>query len=439
MVTLTISNSMSRIEGLTATQFSRLRKVLSYQDNPQAAYFSVGYNRLKYLLDKKGYFPTGLYTYVVEWTAHESIGVNYKDIRVVPTISAHFNLNLKQSPYTWQAEAMTSAINHLRGGIVATTGSGKTVLMALIAARLCVRTLIVVPSLEIQKQVQEAMKAIFGPTDESKLAIVNIDSPRLASMKDYDCLIIDECHHAAAKTYQKLNKTAWTNIFYRYFLSATFFRNQQNEQLLFESIAGQVIYELPYLKARVLGIVVPVEAYYYDVPLSFPDCYTWNEVYEALIVSHEERNQMIAMLLMQLQDGNASTLCLVKEIRHGQTLSDLTGIPFVNGQDEESRHLIQKFNNKEITCLIGTTGILGEGVDTKPCEYIIVAGLGKAKSAFMQQVGRAVRTFPDKESAKIILFRDKSHKFSLRHFNIQAKVMKEVYGVKPIKLDQEEK
>jgi superfamily II DNA or RNA helicase len=426
---------MSRIEGLTTTQFSRLRKVLSYQDNPQAAYFSGGFNRPKYLLDKKGYFPSGLLSIVRRWAREEKINYDWTSTRVIPTDYVPFNLDLKQTPYAWQTEAADLVLKCHRGGIVATTGSGKTVLMALIAARLHVRTLIVVPSLEIQKQVQESLEAIFGKMSETQLAVVNIDSPRLKTMKDYDCLIIDECHRAAAKTYQKLNKTAWTNIYYRFFLSATFFRNQQNEQLLFEGIAGQVIYELPYLKARDLGIVVPVEAYFYDLPKREAEGYTWNQIYNEFVVDYGERNQLIAALLTQLEDNKKSTLCLVKEIRHGKTLSELTGIPFVNGQDDESRHLIQKFNRQEITCLIGTTGILGEGVDSKPAEYVVIAGLGKAKSAFMQQVGRTVRTFQGKESAKIILFRDKSHRFALRHFNIQARIMREVYGVKPIKLD----
>src|SRR6185295_4275346 len=109
--------------------------------------------------------------------------------------------------------------------------------------------------------------------------------------------------------------------------------------------------------------------------------------------------------------------------------------PFANGQDDTTRHYIKKFNNRELLSLVGTTGILGEGVDTKPCEYVIIAGLGKAKSAFMQQVGQAIRTYPGKETAKIILIKDKSHKFLLRHFNTQVRILKEEYGVTPMKLE----
>ena len=110
-------------------------------------------------------------------------------------------------------------------------------------------------------------------------------------------------------------------------------------------------------------------------------------------------------------------------------------MPFANGQVEETRYYITLFNEKELPCLIGTTGILGEGVDTKPCEYVIVAGLGKAKSAFMQQIGRGVRVYPGKESCKIVIFRDTSHKFTLRHYREQCKVLKEEFGIVPLKLE----
>jgi superfamily II DNA or RNA helicase len=109
----------------------------------------------------------------------------------------------------------------------------------------------------------------------------------------------------------------------------------------------------------------------------------------------------------------------------------MTGIPFANGQDEESRDFIRQFNSGGIKALIGTTGVLGEGVDTKPCEIVIIACLGKAKSAFMQQVGRAVRTYPGKESAKVVIIKDASHKFLSRHYAAQVAILKEEYGVTP--------
>ena len=55
------------------------------------------------------------------------------------------------------------------------------------------------------------------------------------------------------------------------------------------------------------------------------------------------------------------------------------------GQDGiHTRVCFLEFNMGEIKTLIGTTGVVGEGVDTRPTEYVIIAGLGKSKPAFMQ-------------------------------------------------------
>jgi superfamily II DNA or RNA helicase len=124
----------------------------------------------------------------------------------------------------------------------------------------------------------------------------------------------------------------------------------------------------------------------------------------------------------------------VKEVKHGEILSNLCSLPFVHGSSDD-RSVIAEFNNQHCKTLIGTTGVLGEGVDTKPCEYVVIAGLGKAKSHFMQQIGRSVRKFDGKESAKVILIKDRSHRFCSRHFAIQCRILKNEYDVIPVKLE----
>lgn len=433
MVEIVIDNSYSQIKGLKSTEFAKLRKLLSYTQDPAAAYFSRGFARRYYLLDKKGFFPSGLISKVTGFLSHQHIyNVTTKHASTLPKSHKNiFQLNLSSvQPYKWQIHAAEQAMRNGRGGIVAPTGSGKSLLIALIASRLNVKTLVVVPTLEIKKQLQGSLIALFG--QNKYIRIENIDSKALNSLTGFDCLILDECHHAAAKTYQRLNKTVWKGIYYRFFLTATFFRNQENEQLLFEGIAGDVIYELTYKQAVKDGIIVPVEAYYVELPKTHVFGHTWAEVYKELVTHDKDRNDLISHLLKTLSKVNKSTLCLIKEIAHGKNLN---GAPFVNGQDEESRDAITLFNRREIPVLIGTTGILGEGVDTKPAEYIIIAGLGKAKSAFMQQIGRGVRKYPGKESCKIIIFKDGSHKWTKSHFNAQKKILLEEYGVVPVKLD----
>lgn len=428
---LRIGNSYCTVEGLTGDLEKKLKNALSYSLDPSASYYSGSFKTKRSLLGKRGDFPSGLLYLVKEFLYKNKLEVNIRDTRVQPPRDKFYSLNLPFPPYQEQIDIAQLVNTKARGTISACTGFGKSVAMAMLIGTLKVKTLVVVPNLGLKAQLQATFDSLFK--DTSNIRIENIDSPALNTAIDYDCLIIDEAHHSAAATYRRLNKKQWAGIYYRYFFTATPFRTDDNERLLLESIVGRKIYEISYKTAVKKGYVVPVEAYYYTLPKVEVEGYTWQEVYKELIVDRKDRNGLISVFLQSLQVAKVSTLCLVKEIKHGNNLVKTTGAAFASGTDtKDCKQLICWFNDKKLTCLVGTTGVIGEGVDTKPAEYVIIACLGKSKPAFMQQVGRGVRPYPGKESCKIIIFKDPSHKFTLRHFNAQVRILKEEYGCIPV-------
>lgn len=428
MISIKLGHSLSHISGFDDKTNRVLRKALSYTlDNT----FGGGFPQTKYLLDARGFFPTGLLNRVkrtLKALGHAHHIALPQDTPVMP-IAWRMDLG-GITPYADQTAAVDKAYAKGRGLISMPTGTGKSLVIGLLVQKFQCRTLIVVPTLELKKQLSESLHAWFGRSPH--LRVENIDSKSLQKLNNFDLLIVDESHHVASRTYQNLNKKVWPKIRHRFFLTATPYRNVADEQLLFEGIAGEVIHKITYQHAVSQGYIVPVDAFYVESPKQPTDADTWARVYSELVVRNRVRNELIARLMQAL---DAPTLCLVKEVAHGKALSDLTGVPFVNGQEEDSRDYIRQFNAGEITQLIGTNGVLGEGVDSRPCEYVIVAGLGKAKSAFQQQVGRAVRRYKNKESAKVILIKDTSHKFTARHYNAQKAILIEEYGVTPLKLD----
>lgn len=436
MLILTINNSISTISGMSPSVEKQVIELLSYSEDSNAAFFRGGYGPRKVsLISKKGDFPTGLLSKVTLFLYDNNINYIIRDMRIKPAHKTPYTISPFIIPYPHQDLAANLGVQEHQACISMPTGSGKSLVIALIAARLGVRTLVVVPTLEIKVQLTEILKrSIVGKYD---ITVENIGSPKLKKMTDYDCLIIDEAHHAASKTYRRLNKTAWAGIYYRFFLTATPFRSNDNENILFQSIAGEVAYQLDYKTAVDSKYIVPIKGYYIEIPNKLTDGYTWQQVYRDLVVNNTKRNEILANLCLFLMHRGKATLCLVKEIKHGEILSDMTGIPFVNGQDSAATS-ITEFNNGTITALIGTEGILGEGVDTKPCEYVIIAGLGKAKSAFMQKVGRCLRNHEGKESGKVVLIKDKSHRFTKRHFDAQKKILLDEYGVSAVPLTLED-
>lgn len=439
MITLTIGNSLCRIEGLSVDQHKALREMLSY--TVKGGHFSGhrGPNR-RYLLDKKGCFPTGLLYIVEKWLEPMNCSATVIHLRQRPKAQEGlFDLSLPYPLYPEQEAAVEAAIAANRGVIVAPTGLGKSAIIAFMIYRLQVPTLVVVPSLELKRQLSASLKSAFGREfvggRGSKIWVENVDSPDLSKpLKGYDAVIIDEFHRSGAATYRKLNLKAWGGVYFKFGLTATPYRSDDNERLLLESVLSKVVYQVRYTDAVANKRIVPLEAYYFDLPITNmkgnPN--SWPAVYSELVVNNSYRNSLIASLIATI---GAPTLTLVKEIRHGEILSDLTGRPFANGQDGRTRERILEFNLGENKSLIGTTGVIGEGVDTKPAEWVILAGGGQAKTQFMQMCGRGFRVFPGKESCKVILFRDASHPWLLKHYRTCVKHLKDEYGIKPVKLE----
>ncbi len=436
MIQLTLGNSLSRIENLSESQYRDLREVLSYED-AEGAYFAGRLtNTKRYLLDRKGNYPSGIQYLVDNWLA--GTPATLLDTRIKPKSNpGMFKLALGSiAPRPYQHEAVKVATSSARAGFEMCTGSGKSITMALLIHALQLRTLVIVPNLGLKEQLTETFRQLFG--NLNNITVENIASPKLRTATNYDCLILDECHHAASTSYQRLNKTAWKGIYHRYFFSGTFFRSQAHEGLLFEGIAGQSLYKYTYRQAVKDGAVVPIEAYYLDVPKTVDikgNETSWPSMYSELVVKNEPRNNLLITLLYRLQKSGVSTLCLVKEVSHGDTLSADGAFHFANGKAEGCSDLISRFSSGEIGTLVATGGVCAEGVDTRACEFVVIAGLGKSKNLLMQCFGRAIRLYSGKETAKVILLRDTSHKFTKSHFAAQCKVLKDEYDTVPTKLD----
>jgi superfamily II DNA or RNA helicase len=431
---------MSQVQGLDLEAFKGLRQVLSYSVGRQVAYHSGYRSDRRYLLGKKGEFSTGLLGYVKTYFTQIKKPYETIDSRKRPKpLAGLFKATLGYPPHAWQLDALRALIASERGIIVAPTGSGKATVVALAIEAMQVPTLVVVPTLELKKQLTQSLKSTFG--DMKHITVENVDAldPKKPP-KNIDLLIIDEYHTSATKTYQKLNQKAWNDIYFRLGLTATPYRNRDEEQLLFESILSEVIYQLPHQEAVDKGYIVPLEAYFYELPKieTKGNSQNYRAMVSELIIDRPDRIQLIADIVQRLDTAGESTLVLVKEINHGlkiqQALEDRgLNIAFAHGENDTNRELLLEFNLRERNTLIAT-GVLGIGVDTKPCSYVILAAGGKSRPQLIQNIGRCLRTYPGKDAGAVIFFRESSHKWFDKHHKTVINIIRDEYNVEPYKL-----
>lgn len=468
---IAIGNGESQIIGLTKEGYQGLKKALGYTVNNGRMKFGfkivngrrvktrVPMREFKSLLDRKGRFPTGLLSRAAAFLDKKKIDCTFDDTRVVPSLHSLAEAFEVQKddfvPLQWQVDAAKAALDAYRGILAAPTGTGKSYLACMILLAFGVKSFICVPSLGLKGQLTDSINDLFGPMTAGPLVrgkavfpvtVENVDALKPThDLSGVDLLLIDEYHHSAATTYRKLSVTLWKDIYWRFGLTATPFRSRSEEGILMASIVSDIAYRLTYEDAVRQGLIVPMRVFYVEAPKPDGKMKThtnYHNAYQDLVVNNANAHKLVAGLAEKLYAKQDSSLVLCRQIDHGlavQKILDDNGIevPFAEGTSDLKDHDIRNFCMQNEWVLIGTVGVLGEGVDTKPAVWVIIAGAGKAKVQLMQNLGRIFRTYPGKTMGYAIILKYSGNKWLENHFNETVKTVWEEYGLRVERLPME--
>lgn len=444
MLTLVVQNSNTFVMNSDNYTMNLIDWELRYR--PDGYIFSPAYKAKKWdgwircFERSRGIFQTGLLNKVCKKLDSKQIKYKIQDERKEPRRKVILSKKIQLPPLRdYQKEAVDTFVENQRGVINLGTGLGKTFIAIEIISRLQLNTLFVCPNTVIMKQTAAIFEKYYG---KSKVGMVYgkkkaINRPivvacvsSLEKFEDekfdkFDLLIVDEFHHSASKTYQKLNKKKFSNIFYRCGLTATFFRNDGSDMEM-EGILSDVIYKMNAAEAIKKGYLI--EPYFVlDEFFHKTNTKQWQKVYKECIVENKKRNDIIIKRAKYCMKKDLSTLILVKEIKHGELLeSKIPGSVFIHGNTENREELIEKFRNREIKMVIGTS-IFGEGSDVPVVSALINAQAMKAESDLIQKIGRALRLYDGKEKALIFDIFDKGQRSLERQSNQRLSVYKDNY------------
>ena len=389
-------------------------------------------------LYKKGEFPTGLLPKVEELLINAKVDYKLIDERVRPQRNK-IKYVLKESlpPLRYyQRTGARLAVEKGRGIIVAPTGSGKSLLITRMIWEIGVKTLVITPSKAITDNMMDTLTKYFGKGKVGKLntksvitkdinvcniqALIKID-PKV--LEDIDAVFIDEFHRSAADTYQKVNNDHLRKCFYRVGVTATNFRNDGADMAL-EGILSEVLYEYTIEQALKDGFLVKPEFRVIDIEAEPHNLYQTE--YRKSIVENDLRNTTIASIAQE--HHNNSVLILVQQVEHGELLKNmLHGSEFIHGEEKDAirQQIMEDFRKGKIKCLVGTIGVMGEGVDLPIADVLIMACSGKAKGQIMQAVGRVLRPYKEKSRAIVYDFTDKGSKHLSEHALLRQEVYKQ--------------
>lgn len=216
--------------------------------------------------------------------------------------------------------------------------------------------------------------------------------------KDYfDVIIIDEAHHAAAKSYKKILKHF--NAPLRFGFTAT---PNRNDQVRLDDVFEKIIYKMDLLTAIKGNYLTNIKCTrsYIDYDLSKvrknKDDYNIQDLDKAM----DDTSEAIAKVYNEKSVGQ--TLIFGVSVEHCKSIqSEIKDSVLVTADTKNRSQIIDDFTDKKFKCLINCM-IFTEGTDLPLIETIIIARPTKNESLYTQMVGRGLRLYKDKTHLNLI-------------------------------------
>jgi superfamily II DNA or RNA helicase len=343
-----------------------------------------------------------------------------------------------------QLRVIDAALEDGCGLLHVATGGGKTEISAAIIKVLVEkRCLFLVHTKQLLKQARERIALRLGTIEEhigiigdgrfepKHITIATVQSLSRARgdaqkkiiakyLKTIGLLILDEVHHASAKSFFRLIQRI--DAPWRYGMSGTPFGLADGKGLMVEAAFGPVVERVTNEELIALGVnarptirMIEIDEPEIDTDLD------WQGVYKEGIVLNAKRNSIIVSEASLFAEKKWPTLILVRELWHGDNLCSLlrdekVSHAFVHGQmpTEEVERQKVRLTEGKIHVLVASP-IFGEGVDIPSVRALIVADGGQSTANVLQKIGRGLRSKKGDNFLDVVDFADVTHKWLSRH------------------------
>jgi len=412
-------------------------------------------------------FKEGLIKTLTDFAEHKGkeIGIDLKDYR---TETEH-NVKMPEKFINgkelrdYQQEAVDKFLRKRIAMLELATGAGKSLIMTEIIRQLRTKTLILVNRIELLKQLKDTIEDTLGievgqigqGIEDIKPITVSTIQTISKKLKEYEkylasiqFVIMDECHNVNNFSWWKTSLYL-PNTRYRLGLSGTPRRSDGNDMYLY-AVNGYICYSLNAEKLIEKGWLMKptirfIKDYMTQEQIDERDRETktglinesekYASIYKSFIVNNNARNNLIKKIVDK--HNGEKILLLVKLISHGDMLSEMLGVPYLNGSTpkEERKKIMDDFKNGSLNVLIGTISIFSEGLDIPSLQVLINCAGNKSDIKSVQTLGRLLRKHKGKETCTYYDFMDESRFMRLASFSRLKAFKKEAHTIEMIKRD----
>ena len=368
--------------------------------------------------------PRGTYNYLESLCNVNNIEIISKDERFVGNkIEVKFNGSLREE----QQIAIDHMLKYDNGILCAPTGFGKTVIGCKLIAERKVNTLILVNKIQLLNQWKDRIKEFLdvkevGEISSKKKNITNvIDVVSIKSLwnngnvldiaKNYGMIIIDECHHTAAYTFEQAINTG--NAKYVYGISATPERENGHTPII-KMQCGDIRYKVDSLKFN-KKLNIPMKVIAKKSHLNFTnqniDNYELNEIND-LIAKDIIRSENIIKDIKKEYDNGKNILVLTERLELMNYIYDKLSkytnniFKYYGGIGKKVLKSYMELNNQineneDNKIIVATGPYIGEGFDDSKLDVLFLTMPISGQTRVTQYAGRLHRQDSNKKEILI--------------------------------------
>lgn len=327
------------------------------------------------------------------------------------------------------------AVGTSRALVVAAAGSGKTYLAAFDALNFNPKRLLyIVHEGSILKKSLETFQDVFGSNvsygiysgtskecDADFVFATNVTMSKTLDLfrkDEFDYIIIDECHHATAETYKRI-------ISYfepEFLLGLTATPERMDNQDVFEMFDQNVPYELRLRDAIINDLVVPF--HYFGIRDTLVD-YGLSAGEERRMIAQIANEEHCEFISEQIEthrpQGKLKALAFCRNVTHArmmcEALSERYKTAYLTGRNDIGER-IRAYNDLQSDSaeleILFTVDILNEGVDIPGVNMVLFLRPTESSTIFIQQLGRGLRKYDNKQFVTVLDFIGNSYKRSVQ-------------------------
>ena len=217
------------------------------------------------------------------------------------------------------------------------------------------------------------------------------------SPDEFDLIICDEAHHAAARTYRRI----FDYFQPRKLIGFTATPNRSDSVRL-DDVFQEIIFQRDLRWAIQNGWLCDIYCRRVNIGYDLTGVHTRNGDYAPgeLDEAMDGTADAVAQCYRELATG--ATLIFAASVRQCQEIvSRIPGAVAVTGMTKNRSEIIAAFTRREIPCLVNCM-VFTEGTDIPLVETVIIARPTQSDSLYAQMVGRGLRLHPEKECLNLI-------------------------------------